>query len=124
MRITLKPGDEIFLCPKEGRAKAFAHVGIADGTLVAVNDPYRAYHERSYIVRMKYGNSITTLPLHKQNVGMGVDVECYGLDQVRMFDVVDIDRAEQTITIDIQDSITVEPRLPTDAPISDGLEFD
>jgi hypothetical protein len=123
-RITLKRADEIFLCPKEGRAKAFAHVGIADGTLVVVNDPYRVYRGRNYMMPFKYGNSITTLPLHEQNVGAGIDVECYGLDQVRMFDVIAIDRAERTITIDIQDSFTVEPRLPTDAPISDGLETD
>jgi hypothetical protein len=123
-RITLKPEDEIFLCPTEGRAKAFAHVGIVNHTLVVVNDPYRAYRGRNYVAPFKYGNSITTLPLREENVGADFDVECYGLKQVRMFDVVAIDRAERTFTIDIQDSVIVEPRLPTDAPISDGLKTD
>jgi hypothetical protein len=123
MRITLKPDDEIFLCPKEGRTKAFAHVGIVEDRLVVVHDPYRAYCVR-YLAPFKYGMAVTTVPLLEQKVGVEINIQCYGLDRIRMFDIVAINYTDQTVTIDIQDSVTVEPRLSTDAPIGDGLKTD
>ncbi len=121
MRITLKPDDEVFLCPKEGRAKALAHVGIVEDRLVVVHDPYRAYCV-SYLAPFKYGMAVTTVPLTKEHVGSEINMLCYGLERDRMFDIVAVNHADRTITIDIQDNITVEPRLPTDEPIADGLK--
>jgi hypothetical protein len=62
------------------------------------------------------------VPLIKEHVGSEITMLCYGLERDRMFDIVAVNHADRTITIDIQDSITVEPRLPTDEPIADGLK--
>jgi len=68
--------------------------------------------------------AVTTVPLIKEHVGSEINMISYGLERDRMFDIVAVNHADRTITIDIQESINVEPRLPTDEPIADGLKVD
>jgi hypothetical protein len=119
-RITLGPGEEFFIAPPGEKQRAYAHIGITQGELVRVHDPYRAYKVR-YTAPFPYGNGYGILQIDRDLVGKRVKRNCWGLTDAEMFTIIKVDPAQEIVVIDVHDGMAVFPREESDKTVADAL---
>jgi hypothetical protein len=117
-RITLKPGAEFLIGPPDDKRRAYALLGVTDGNLVQINDPYCAYHV-SHTSPFAFGNGYWRGVLDPDLAGKMLMVNCWGHDEDEIGSIVEVDPRQQTVIIDVPYGMAVFPRDETDDRVAD-----
>jgi hypothetical protein len=110
MRVTIKPGDELFVARTPEKRKSLAHVGIREGHFLVIHAPF----EVQPAVPFNYGIGFANMPLTPDNVGQKFRINYPGLYDEPMFTVDAIDQDAGVLTITLEPGLTVLPRDDAD----------